>query len=416
MRVVLVSCVFPPEPVTSASTSYSLAHELAQRGHDVVVITSYPNRPGGRVYPGFRRSLLAHRERMDGFEVVRCFSINSRTSNVFSRLAENLSFGLFAGLSLARVRRPAVIYTNTWPLFASGIASWIAKARRVPVVLSVQDIYPESLIALKKLNPSSRWARVLRWLDSGIARIASAVVVLSESAEEIYSRDRGVSPVKVHRIANWRASEAPATVEVAQKQRDVREIGTDAFLVVFAGNVAAACGIENVVGVVANLGDESPVRLLIAGSGVALEGCQRIADQGKSGRVKFSGPFLAHETLAILSAADVLILPTQGDQSLFSMPSKLISYMMSGKPVLAIARAESDLARVVNGAGCGWVIEPGNSQALSRQLVFIGGLGRSELTRMGTLGREYALTHFSTEACLPRLAAIVESVAVPEAT
>jgi glycosyltransferase involved in cell wall biosynthesis len=350
-------------------------------------------------------------ERENGIEVVRCFSTTSRSSTVFSRLAENLSFGFVSGLAIARVRRPDAIYINTWPIFAAGIASLVARIRRVPIVLSIQDVYPESLITLKKLNPGTRIARLLRWLDAGIARIASAVVVISAGAEEIYSHDRGIAHDRIHLIANWRATENQETEETAQQQRKLFGIEKDAFLVVFAGNVAAACGIESGISAVSRLGDDSLVRLAIAGSGSALESCRGIARQHKSGRVKFSGPFRANETLAILSAGDALFLPTQGDQSLVCMPSKLTSYMMSGRPILAVARRESDLAKVVNGVGCGWVVEPGDSVALAQQLGIVAAMERSELARIGLLGRQYALTHLSTEACLPKLVAVVENAA-----
>ena len=412
----LVSCVFPPEPVTSASTSHSLACELVKRGHDVAVITSYPSRPGGRIFPGYRRRLVAHHEKKDGIEVVRCFSTTSRVSTALSRLAENLSFGLCAGVALVLVRRPDAIYANTWPIFAAGIVAWVAKVRRVPIVLSIQDVYPESLISLKKVRPETCVARLLTWLDAGTARIASAVVVISEGAEELYSRNRGIARERIHRIANWLAKEDQPTVEMGQRRRSLWGIGTDAFLIVFAGNVAAACGIESVISTVSGLGEELSVRLLIAGSGSAVENCRNVADRHASGRVDFSGPFLAAETFAILSAADILILPTQGDQSLVCMPSKLISYMMSGRPVLAVARPESDLARVVKESGCGWVVDAGDSKALAQLLGTIAALDRSELTRMGSLGREYALTHFTTEACLPELVALIENAAGSEAT
>jgi glycosyltransferase involved in cell wall biosynthesis len=123
----------------------------------------------------------------------------------------------------------------------------------------------------------------------------------------------------------------------------------------------------------------------------------------------FCGAFSAQETLPILSAADVLILPTQGDQSLVAMPSKLISYMLAARPVLAIARPESDLANAVNESGCGWVVEPGDTGQLARQMSLAAAMDRSVLTRMGSLGREYALAHFSTEVCMPRVIGVLEN-------
>lgn len=408
MRIVLVSCVFPPEPLTSAYTSHSLAYALMKRGHDVQVITSYPSRPGGRVFPGFRRRLFGQRQRDNDVEVVRCFSTTSRSSTLLSRFVENLSFGLFAGGALVRGRRPDAIYVNTWPIFATGIVSLIAGARSVPLVLSVQDVYPESLIVLNKLSSGSVLARLLRWFDACIAHSAAAVVTISEGVEEIYLRDRGIPQECVHRIANWREMEDLPANEAIERWRNMFGTGPDAFLFVFAGNVAAACGVEDVISTVSGLDDELPVMFVVAGSGGALERCRGVVARYQTAKVKFIGPFQANETLPILSAGDVLILPTQGDQSLVSMPSKLVSYLMSGRPVLAIARHESDLARVVNGSGCGWVVEPGDSDALARQLRAITVMDRLDLARKGALGREYALTHFSAEFCLPKLITVVE--------
>jgi glycosyltransferase involved in cell wall biosynthesis len=312
-------------------------------------------------------------------------------------------------LFLARAPRPDAIYLNVWPLISQGILSWIARLRRIPVILSIQDVYPESLVALKMLRSGTRIAKLLRWLDTSIALNASAVIVISKTVENTYLHDRGIARGKVHLIANWKTAENLPSAESSQIKGKEWGVEPGATLLVFAGNVASACGIENVISVISALSDESPVQLVIAGSGSALASCREIADLAPSGKVKFTGAFQVEDTLSILSAGDILLLPTQGDQSLVSMPSKLISYMMSARPILAIACLESDLASVVRESGCGWVIPPGDSDGLSLQLEVCGSLGRPELARMGALGREYALTNFSTEACLPKLVAVVES-------
>jgi len=409
MKILVVSCVFPPEPVTSASTSHSLAYELAKQGNDVTVITSYPSRPGGRLFSGFRRRFLERSQPGSNVEIFRCFSTISRTATLPSRLAENLSFGFCAGFAMVSMPRPDVIYANTWPIFAAGIASFVAKIRRIPIVISVQDIYPESLISLKKLKPSSRAVQILKSFDTGIARAASALVVISERAEQIYLRERGIPRKQIHCIANWRPKRECPTAEMARKQRDIWGIEADKFLIVFAGSVVPACGLEVVIHAVSRLKDESSAHFMIAGSGSALERCESVALQLHTKNVEFSGSFREEQTLEILAAADILILPTQGDQSLVSMPSKLISYMMSGRPILAVARPESDLARVVNASACGWIVAPGDADGLEQMLRTILHLRSSELTRIGSQGREYALAHFSTEACLPRLVRVIEN-------
>lgn len=416
MRIFVVSCVFPPEPVTSASTSHALACELAKQGNDVTVITSYPSRPGGRLFAGFRRSFLKRSRTEDGFEIVRCFSTTSHTPTLLSRLAENLSFGLCAGFAIATMSRPDVIYANTWPIFAAGIATFIARVRRIPIVMSIQDIYPDSLISLKKLRPESRAAHVLKAIDTRIASTAAALIVISERAEELYSYDRGVARERIHCIANWRPKKDPPTAEMARRQRSIWGIGEDTFLMVFAGSVVPACGLDTVIDAVSKLENELSVHFMIAGSGSALESCKRMAAQLETTKVGFGGSFQEQQTFEMLSAADILILPTQGDQSLVSMPSKLISYMMSGRPILTVACPESDLARVVNTSRCGWTVSPGDVEALLQLLKKNRSLDRAELARMGDMGREYALAHFSTDACLPRLIAVIKNAVKTQTT
>jgi len=409
MRILVVSCVFPPEPVTSASTSHAIACELAKRGHHVTALTSYPSRPGGRLLPGFRRRLFERFQTENGFTVIRCFSTTSHTPTLLSRLAENLSFGICSGLVLALIHRPDVIYANTWPIFAAGIATIVAKMRGIPIVVSVQDIYPESLVSLKKIKSDNFIARVLKSFDCFVARMAAALVVISERAENIYSYDRRVTRERIHRIANWRTQMEQPTGEMSRQQRINREITTDMFLFVFAGSVVPACGLDVVISAASKLKDDPTAKFIIAGSGSDLERCTEIAKGLDSENVDFIGPFLERQTLGILSMADVLVLPTQGDQSLVSMPSKLIAYMMAARPILSVACPESDLANVISTSGCGWVANPNDAKGLAELLRKIRYLDRAELERMGKAGREYALAHFSTEACLPKLIEVIEN-------
>ena len=130
MNIVIVSAVFPPEPVVTAQTSFQIADELFHDGHQVTVLSPFPNRPDGRLFKGYRRSLY-RRESM-GFSVIRCFSFLSRKSTMGSRLLENLGFALTCSGRLLLLPRPDVLYMNTWGIFCSGLvsaAAWFAAFR-----------------------------------------------------------------------------------------------------------------------------------------------------------------------------------------------------------------------------------------------------------------------------------------------
>jgi putative colanic acid biosynthesis glycosyltransferase WcaI len=411
MRVMIVSCVFPPEPVVSAQTSAHLARRLVELGHTVTVITGFPNRPGGEVYSGYRRR-LCQRSTEQGLKIVRCFATISKQSRFLSRLLENVSFGITSSVAVLLLPRPDLIYANTWPLFAGALVMATARLRRIPVVLSIQDVYPESLISQRRLGAHSRLARMLRAFDGWVARGATALVPISTAFAKLYQTTRSVPAERIIVVPNWVDSQTiqpndPAAAAV----RAELGIPADVRLAAYCGNIGFAAGVESVIDAFQATGAMTSTHLLIAGAGSQLAACRKRAEPARA-HISFLTPWPVEDTSRVLSAADYLILPTRGEQSLASIPSKLIGYMLAGRPVVAAALPNSDLAETVESAGCGWVVLADQPQALADQLKALVSLPADELIRRGQAGREYALRHFVGETCLPKLIGALERVAV----
>jgi colanic acid biosynthesis glycosyl transferase WcaI len=378
VKVAIVSCVYPPEPAVSARTSFDIASAMRERGHAVMVICPFPNRPGGRVYDGFRRAWRDVRDE-HGVQVERRWSTLSRTSTLLSRFIENVTFGITSAIALRRAK-PDVAYLNSWPLFATALA--VLALGRTPFVVSVQDVYPESLFVQRR-----RGARILgallRRIDRWIAKRARAVVVLSRGFAEIYERDRGVA--NVHVIPNWITEDIAPDAEAGRAYRRERGIPDDAFLVVYGGNVGVAANVEQLIEATRTL----DVHLLIAGSGPRVDACRAMSHD----RVHFQDPWPVSMTAAVLSAADLLALPTLGEQSFVSVPSKLLTNLLMDKPILAIAPEDSEIARVIASAHAGRTVQDDIAGAIRN-------------TREGG-GREYVLREFSRDACIPRIIALL---------
>jgi len=409
VKIVVVSCVFPPEPVVSSRTSFDAARELTARGHDVTVVAPFPNRPAGKLYAGYRRAPFRREATTEGFRIIRCASLFSRRSSILSRLAENVSFGAMSSLVLLVTPRPAVVYANTWPIFAAAMIATVARLRRIPLVISVQDIYPESLLSQRRPG-SSIAARVLRALDRSIVRSAAAVVVISERFAELYRRTRGVGASRIHVVPNWLPAQGTEVTPVASEAcRDRNGIPRDAFLLVFGGNVSVSAGVETVIDAFRCLDHDLDVYLLVAGEGTSLDACRRRAAEIAPERIRFEHPWPG--TIDVLHAADVVVLPTHAAQSTASVPSKLISYLLSARPVLATALPDSDTAAVVLGSGAGVVVAPDDSKALADAIGSMARLSREERQRMGSAGRAWAMMNVTAEVCLPRLLRIVEGEA-----
>jgi glycosyltransferase involved in cell wall biosynthesis len=107
----------------------------------------------------------------------------------------------------------------------------------------------------------------------------------------------------------------------------------------------------------------------------------------------------------------VLLLPTKGKQSLNSIPSKLITYLLSGRPVIAAVLPESDTAITILGSGAGWVIDPDSADLMAKTIAAVSGQSKESLIRMGSAGREFARQNFMRDSNLPRIIDIVEKAA-----
>jgi len=412
MKIDILTCLFSPEAVTSARTSTDLAEELARKGHQVRVIAPYPNRPGGKVFAGYKRMPWMHDKAFQKFQVLRVFSLTSSESGLISRFMENISFGISGALAVLFLPKADVLYGNTWPIFAQGLLALVCRLRGIPLVVTVQDIYPESLSIQSRIQgKQSRLFRLLRWIDQKVKQSSAAVVVISERFRDIYIQDRRVPAEKIHVIPNWIDE---GQVELEPRSNHVRrshDIPEGAFLVVYAGNIGAASGLDAAIRAFQNLHAEQDIYLLVAGSGSKLHEWRNLAQAIRNPRVLFHTPWLESETSGVLAAASLFILPTYGNQALVSVPSKLITYMLAERPVLCCAAEGSELAEMVRDSSCGWVVPAGDAEAITRHIRELSRMHPGDLRTRGINGRNFALQHMTRSALLPRMVAIIENTA-----
>ena len=412
MKVALVSGVFPPEHTFSAQTGAQTAEELARRGHSVHVYAPFPSHPKGRLFNGYKRTLYSTSTVGAGYTLTHCFGTFSRSSTMMSRFVENLSFGISSGLRILFGKRPDVIYSNSWPIFATGIVAMVARLRRIPLVLRVQDVYPESLDSQRRVTRRNWVYRLLRQCDLMIARSSQQLLVISPVFQKLYENDRGIPAENIHVIPNWGSDDlVDADPSAALNFRRKSGIPEDAFVAVYAGNVGVASNAEMLVDALARLKDLTHIYLVIAGDGSQLGICRDEAERQHLDRVVIHTPWKTEETGPVLQMADVLLLPTKGKQSLNSIPSKLIAYLLAGRPVIAAVLPESDTGGSVIGSGAGWVADPDSADLMAEAIVAASEQAAESLSQMGSAGREYAIKNLSREPNLPKVIQIVENAA-----
>lgn len=408
MRVILISCVYPPEPVTSATTSAALADGLVEAGHDVTVITAFPSRPEGCLYAGYRRSFRRISKESERFRLIRTFATVSKHSTVLSRVLENTSFGICSSINSIFIGAD-VAYFNTWPIIAGSMSSALARLRSIPYVLSIQDIHPEAIIEQGKLSPSSLSARTMRVIDRWVARNAKHVVTISQNFADFYQLNRGISPERISVVPNWMDENAIAPRTRNNPFRERLKIAENTFVAMYAGNVGTTADIPTLLKSAELLRDESRILFVIAGDGSLRKAFEKDATTRRLSNIRFHYPLSQEEFCNAQGASDLMLLPMRHGGALNSVPSKMIAYMLSSRPILAAVDTQSDSARIISQAECGWVVPPEDPIALTEKLLQI--LVTKDLTNSGARGRAYAENNFTARTSVPKLIRIIEEAA-----
>jgi glycosyltransferase involved in cell wall biosynthesis len=392
-RILIISSIFPPEPVVSALLSRDIAEALSSK-HEVVVLCPEPSRPEGFVF-NKKTEPLNYRIRYLG-------SFICPSSNLFGRFRESYSFGKYCSEFIRKNFTDIdCIYINSWPLVSQYLIIKAAKRLGIPCVIHIQDIYPESLIS--KLPKVSRKLlfQLLLPIDNFILKNATKILGISENMISYLSKTRNVERSKFQLIRNWQEDEKfldYAPVQNGQKH----------FTFMYAGSISPSAGVEQLIFGFhkANLKNS---KLLIAGNGSEKKTCQEIADKLNNHNIEFL-EVVPDKVAEMQSKADVLLLPLRKGISITATPSKLTAYLFSAKPVIACVETESDVANILNEAGCGFVVEPENIDAIALIMKKTYGMEKSQLEKMGHNGKNYAVLNLSRKANLPKVLKIIKEV------
>lgn len=413
MRICLVGAVFPPEPEPAAVMSGELVRAWTQAGHDVVVVCPFPNRPGGVSYPGIRRRPWA-RSKQGGVTIVHvCSWLIGKRRRVVNRLLENLSFGLSSAVALLVMRRPDVVVMETWPVAAQLLGLCAARLRGIPLVNYIQDVYPEALTAAGILQPHSRAARLLKRLDRLVCARSARNVVVSEEVAGDLARSRELDPSRFSVISNWLDLETVGPSAGGDSWRREFGLGPDEFVCMFAGTMGYASNVGILVEVAEFLRPHEGIRIVCVGQGVAKPRMEcEIAARGLRNLMLL--PFQPRERVPDMqSAADVLLLTTSTGMGSSSVPSKLITYLAVGRPVVCSVAEGSAVGLLMRGQDLGKVVPPGDAEAFARAILEMQEMARADRESMGLRARTTALERYSLAAAVARFDRLLGQLGEP---
>lgn len=388
--VLIVSAVYPPEPVVSARLSSDLYKALIDEGKSAKVIHPKPTRPNGFKFN--EDTTLQENE-------IIAHSFTCPQSSIIGRFRESVSFGKACAKYIREHHEEiAGIYANTWPLGSQFFIVREAKRYSIPVTMHVQDVYPESLTNKMPSIVGGLFKAMLLPIDKYILKNSDKVIAISENTKTYLVRTRGIKDEKVFVVINWQDETEflEYQINAVQEQRNL-------FTFMYMGNIGPVAGVDLLIDAFesANL---KGARLVIAGSGSMKDSLKEKAKNNQS--IEF-WDVPNGKVPEIQSKADVMLLPIKKGATSSSIPSKLPAYMFSAKPIIGCMDIDSYTANAIRESGCGFIIEPENEDLLASKMKEIAAKDNKELTEIGKQGQEYALENFSKESNLNNLMHIV---------
>jgi colanic acid biosynthesis glycosyl transferase WcaI len=273
--------------------------------------------------------------------------------------------GTFVLSSLARLLwlpRPNLVVAVSPPL-SLGVAAWAAGwVKRAPFIFHVQDLQPDAAAGLGLVK--SRWLLPLLYrLERFAYRKAARVGGISPGMLAAFQR-KGVPAEKCLYFPNSIVLTPAAPPPAPGSFRRRHGFAPDDFLIVYSGNLGVKQGLD-VLLEVARLGGQPRARFVLCG-----DGNQREALAAKAARDRLSHVHLlplqpAVQYQEMLHDADVCAITQQSGAGQCFFPSKLLPALAAGKAVLAVAEADSELARAVATGGFGLWVPPGQPVPLA---------------------------------------------------
>lgn len=395
-KILIISAVFPPEQVTSAFLNYDLAHELAKE-YNVTVLRPYPTRPIGA---RFDNTEVEDKS----FKTILIKSYIHPQSEVIGRFKESNDFGR-KSVEYIEMHHSEIdfVYNDGWQLFGLYRVAKVCKKYGIPYMVPIQDIYPECLFTNKNYPGLLKWMvkTILLPIDRYYQKHAACVRTISDEMRDYLSETRGVARENYMVVNNWQNDED------FLKEYPARE---DDGMLVFAyvGSINAHANVDLMIRafVEANIKNSE---FRIYGGGNKKDCCVELVNELGSKNIVFD--MVSRDKVAyVQSQADVLVLALPTGNGNLCLPSKLTSYMMSAKPVLASVDQDSSTKRILEANNCGVTVLPDSPEKLTKAFVEYGKMDIEKRKKMGENSRTYALKYLTREVNLSKVVKTIKNI------
>lgn len=406
MHILFFSHYFPPEGNAPATRTYENCKRWVELGHQVTVVTCAPNCPAGVVYNGYKNKLY-QRETVDGIDLIRVWTYIAANKGTFKRIANYASYTMSSVVASLGLGRPDIIVATS-PQFFCGWSGVLTRLwKRVPFVLEIRDLWPDSIAAVGAMKQSFLLDMLYK-MEDWMYKSASHIVTVGEGyRDELHKKN--VPDDKITVITNGvdPSHYLPREPDHALKE----ELGIhQEFVCSYVGTIGMACGLH----VALECGEwlrekgRSDIALVLVGDGAIREELEQKAKEKQLDNVFFTGRLAKDLMPNVLSLSDVCLVHLR-KTDLFKtvLPSKIFEASSMERPI--ILGVEGNSADLLRRAKSGICIEPENAQELGEAIVKLA--DDPELRRqMGSNGRTYVQEHFDRTKLAERYLSLLEKI------
>jgi colanic acid biosynthesis glycosyl transferase WcaI len=422
MKILYVSQYFPPEMGAPAARAAELSRHWAAAGHEVTVLTGFPNHPTGVIPVEYRSKFqrLVTREQIDGVSVVRSWLLPFPNRKAYERMLNYSSFCVSAAVTGLFISRPDAVIATSPQLLVALAGCWLGWCRRVPFVFEVRDLWPESLSAVGMGDTDSLLHRALGKLAGFLYRQASLVVVVTPAFEEHLVKHWRVPREKIAVVENGvetdlfspNASAAHRFDALGTPPTDVlrKQLNLEGkFVVSYIGTMGLAHGLDTIIEAAVDLQrTDTNVAFLMVGEGADKERILALARGRGLNNLRFVDQQPREKIPAYIAASDVCLVPLKKAE-LFKtvIPTKMLEFMACARPVIL---GVDGLARqILEEANAGLVIEPEDAGGLANAIRYLAA-NRRFAEGLGRRGRDYVVRNFSRDHTADKYISVLEDL------
>jgi glycosyltransferase involved in cell wall biosynthesis len=409
MKILYISQYFPPEMGAPAARAVELSRHWARAGHEVTVLTGFPNHPTGVVAAEYREKFrrMVIREQLDGINVVRTWLLPFPNRRAYERILNYTSFCFSAGATGLFLPRPDVVIATSPQLLVGLSGWWVAGWKRVPFVFEVRDLWPESLAAVGVSDGDSLLHRTLGTVAGFLYNRSDRVVVVTPAFEDYLVQHWRVPREKISVIENGVETQlfAPQTGSLLR-----REWGAEGkFIVSYIGTMGMAHGLETILHVAERLQNTNPeILFVILGEGAEKENIISLASKRSLKNLRFIDQQAREDIPAYIGASDACLVPLKkSDVFKTVIPTKMLEFMSCARPV--ILGVDGQARALLEQARGGIVIEPENSEALVDAVRYLAA-NRETASELGRNGREYIVRKLSRRQTAEKYIRVLEKL------